>query len=208
MVRQPLRRTGLAAVATLWTTIGAATLLEGFDLLGPRPLSWLGTEPGSALLFSGGLAAAALLLVGFHEHVRARYPVTPGFSAAMLVGLAGQLVAALVPIGGGEASHRVHTTSALVLGASLPVLMWRFAASQPPGRWRRVAYWLFWGEAAACAAGLWLSGPISAPVAEILPASFFHLWIVVLTVAPMAVGGDPSAPGAKMNEWTRGRSGV
>lgn len=182
----PLRYAGLVAVATLWTTLGAGTVLTGFDLLGERPLSYLGTQHPSALLFSGGLLVAALALLAFHRHVRARYRVTTLFSVAMLVGLAGQAVAALVPIGGDGAGHRVHTKAALVLGASLPLLMWRFAASQPAGAWRRLTYGLFWVEAAAVAVGLHLSARMVAPVAEILPAAAFHLWIVAVTVSPPA----------------------
>lgn len=196
------RYAGLVAVATLWTTLGAGAELTGFDLFGERPLSHLGTQQRSALLFSGGLVLAALALVAFHRHLRWRYALTAAFSVAMLVGLAGQVVAGLVPIGGDGLGHRVHTSAGLVLGASLPLLMWRFAANQPPGRWRRLCYGLFWVEAAAVATGLVLSARMVAPVAEILPAAAFHLWIVVVTVAgashtaatPVAagVGGDRS----------------
>lgn len=178
-----LRYAGLAAVTMLWTTIGAGTLLTGFDLFGERPLSYLGTRQPSALLFSGGLVGGAVALVAFHRHVRAHYPVTTLFSAALLVGLAGQVVAALVPIGGNGVGHQVHTRAALVLGASLPLLMWRFAASQPAGAWRRLCYGLFWSEAAAVAVGLHLSARMVAPLAEILPAAVFHLWIVAVTVS-------------------------
>lgn len=184
-----LRYAGLVAVATLWTTLGAGALLTGFDLGGERPLSHLGTQPGSAGLFTAGLVVAAVALVGFHAHVRARYPVPVTFSVAMLVGLAGQVVAALVSISGDGAGHRVHTTAALVLGASLPLLMWRFAAGQPTGGWRRLSYGLFWLEAAAVTLGLHLSARMVAPVAEILPAAGFHLWILVLTAGRRRVPG-------------------
>ncbi len=177
-----LRATGVAAVAVLWTTLGVGSVLAGFDLLGERPLSELGAGGPATLLFSGGLAVAAVLLVGFHQYVRDRFPVSTAFSVAMVVGMAGQLIAALIPIGGHGAAHRVHTTSALVLGASLPVLMWSFAASQPPSAWRRAGYGLFWAEVVACGAGLWLSALGVAPVAEILPAVVFHAWIVAVTV--------------------------
>lgn len=178
-----LRLSGVAAVLFIWTSLSAATVVASFDLLGDRPLSYLGSRPDSSLLFTTGLAASALLLIVFHRHVRDRYPVSAGFSLAMLVGLAGQVVAAFVPIGGDPTVHRVHTTSALILGASLPLLMWRFAAAQPPGPWRRRSYALFWAEAAACAGGLSLSALNVAPVAEILPAAVFHAWIVTVTFA-------------------------
>jgi hypothetical protein len=191
-----LRNTGVAAVVVLWTTLGGGSLLAGFDLLGDRPLSHLGTERASALLFSGGLTVAALLLVAFHHHVRGRFPVSSAFTLALLVGMGGQLVAAVVPIGGDSDAHRIHTTSALVLGASLPVLMWRFAATQPPGTWRRVSYGLFWAEVAACALGLYLSAQSIAPLAEIVPAAVFHAWIIAVTLASGSTPSRRLRPGA------------
>ncbi len=188
------RYSGLAAVATLWSVLGTASLLSGFPLLGDRPLSWLAEDPASSVLFSVGLAVAALLLVVFHGHVRRRYQVSRSFSFAMLAGLAGQLVAAVVPINGGVAAQRVHTVAALTLGVSLPVLMWRFAVAQPPGRWRRVARRLFWAEAVAVAMGVLLSRNAVAPLAEILPAAVFHAWIVVLTLSGPAVPPRPRVP--------------
>ncbi len=164
-----------------WTTLLGAAALTRFDLFGDDPLSYLGTQPRSAFLFTLGLAVPALLLTAFHQYVRGRYPVSRGFSLAMLAGLAGQMVAAFVPIGGEPAVHRVHTISALVLGASLPLLMWRFAAGQSPGPWRRLSYALFWCELAACAVGLYLSALAVAPVAEILPGAVFHAWVVTVT---------------------------
>lgn len=169
-------------MAVIWTTLLSATGVIGFDLLGTEPLSYLGTRPRSAGLFTLGLAVSAVLLTAFHQYVRGRFASSSGFSAAMLTGLAGQVVAAFVPIGGDRAAHQVHTFSALVLGASLPVLMWRFAAGQPAGRWRQVSYALFWAEMAACAAGLWLSARVVAPLAEILPGTVFHLWVVTVTL--------------------------
>ena len=184
-----LRYTGVAAIVTVWTTLLTATVISGFDLLGDDPLSYLGTQSSSAALFTAGLLLPAVLLTAFHHHVRGRYPVSAGFSVAMLVGLAGQVVAAFVPIGGDPTDHRIHTASALVLGISLPLLMWRFAAGQPSGSWRRLTYGLFWAEAAACAAGLYLSARSIAPLAEILPGTVFHVWIVVVTFAGCAGAG-------------------
>lgn len=181
VVRQLGQYAGVAAVTTLWGTLVSATELTGFDLLGPDPLSYLGTQDRSAALFSVGLAVPAALLTVFHQEVRRRFPTGKGFSTAMLGGLAGQMVAAFLPIGGDTGAHRVHTISALVLGASLPALMWRFAAGQPPSRWRQLCYGLFWVEALSCATGLYLSSLRVAPLAEILPGAAFHIWVLVVT---------------------------
>lgn len=180
------RVAGVAAVAVLWTVLLAAMLRSGFPLLGRRPLSWMVADPASALLFRLALVVGGLLLVVFHEHVRARYPVDRWFSVAMLGGLAGQLVAAAVPIDGGAVANGVHTAAALGLGVSLPVLIWRFAAAQPPGPWRRRAWALAAVEAAACATGIALSRSSVAPLAEIVPAAGFHLWIIAVTLGPKA----------------------
>ena len=191
-MRRSLQYTGVAAVVAAWTTLLAAAGLTRFDLLGEEPLSYLGTQPGSAMLFTIGLAIPALLLTAFHGYLRGRFPVSPSFSVVMLAGLAGQMVAAFVPIGGAPAVHRVHTTSALALGASLPLLMWRFAASQPPGPWRRLNYGLFWAELGACAAGVCLSALSVAPLAEILPGAVFHSWVFAVTLAGHRVAPAPS----------------
>ena len=186
-MRRSLRYTGVVAVIAVWTTLLAATARTGFDLLGEEPLSYLGTEPRSAGLFTLGLAVPAVLLTAFHQHLRRRFPVSSGFSFAMLAGLAGQMVAAFVPIGGDPAVHRVHTTSALVLGASLPLLMWRFAAGQPAGPWRRLSYAFFWSELAGCVAGIYLSAQMVAPLAEILPGAVFHAWVFTVTFSARPV---------------------
>jgi hypothetical membrane protein len=183
MLRSLSRYSGVAAVVTVWTTLLAGTAASGFELLGPDPLSYLGTVAPSAALFTIGLATTALLLTVFHGYVRRHYPVGRGFSLVMLAGLAGQLVAAFVPIGGDPTAHRIHAWCALVLGASLPLLMWRFAAAQPPGPRRLLARRLFWAEVAACVIGLSLSGWRVAPLAEILPAAVFHVWVLVVTFA-------------------------
>ncbi|HEX2699117.1 MAG TPA: DUF998 domain-containing protein [Acidimicrobiales bacterium] len=182
---------GPAAVVLLWSTLPAASIHSGFPLLGPRPLSWLAADPASAALFQAGLAGAGLLLVVFHGHVRARYPVGPWFSVAMLTGLAGQMVAAVVPISGADLAHHVHTVAALTLGASLPVLMWLFADAQPAGAWRRRARHLAWAEVIASIAGLVLSRRSVAALAEVLPAAVFHVWVVVTAVS---AGPGPRKP--------------
>jgi len=192
MGERRLRYAGVAAVATVWTTLLTAMAVSHFDVFGPEPLSYLGSDPRSATLFTIGLAAPAVLFVAFHHDVCRRYPVGAGFSAVMLAGLAGQMVAGFVPIGGDPTAHRVHTVCALALGASLPLLMWRFAAGQPAGPWRRRTYRLFWAEVAACAVGVWLSARSIAPVAEIVPGVVWHAWVFVVTLGgAAAVGAGP-----------------
>lgn len=181
-------------MAVLWSTQLVLIVAVGFDLVGDRPLSYLALEDDIGFLFSAGLVVSAGLFIAFQGHLRHRYRLGLAFSVVMVVGMVGQCIAGLVPIGGTGPASRVHVTAALILGASIPVLMWRFAAAQLPGAWRRWCWGLFWLEAAACAAGIALSQNQVAPLAEILPALAFHLWVAVVTIDPGGVArGQPRA---------------
>lgn len=196
-----MRWTGVAAVAVLWTTQLLAIALGSFDLAGERPLSELANR-SSGWLFSVGLVVAAVLFLVFLAYLRSVYPVGRAFTLAMAVGMTGQLVAGVLPIGGDGWVSRTHVTSALILGVSIPVLMGCFAADQPPGRWRRRCWRLFGLEATACVLGVALSRAHVAPLAEILPALAFHLWVVVVTVAA-PVPGDGDGSGAQASTVSR-----
>jgi len=202
----PLRYAGVAAVVTLWISVGTGLYRTGLDLGGDRPLSYLGTIPTSASVFRGGLIVAAVLMAGFSWFVYGWFSARRSFLVVFLVGLVGQVVAAVVLVSGAGSSHGVHTVAGLVLGASLPLFMWRFAAGLPPGgpfghgagRKRTAGYGLFWLETAACAIGVALSMAGWAPVAEIVPALVFHLWVVVITAwstVPAAAPQRQSAAG-------------
>jgi hypothetical membrane protein len=198
-----LRWTGLAAVAVLWGTVAVGMRRSGLGFFDAEPISYLGTVARTVVLFRGGLVVAAVLLAAFTLFVRSALPVARGFLVASLVGYAGQVVAGIVPISGPGLDHPVHTVGGIVLGLSLPVLMWRFAAGQADGPWRARAYGLLWLEVAACVAGVLLSRSGRAPIAEMLPAVAFHLWIAVVTaraasgrvaLSPSGTGGRASPP--------------
>lgn len=125
---------------------------------------------------------ATVLLVCFAWAVGQRLARPGSFVAVFVAGMAGQAVVAMVPIAGKGASHAIHTTAGLGLGLSLPLLMWRFAAAQPPGQWRRRSYGLMGAEVAACVIGVLLSRARRAAIAEVVPAVVFHLWIIIITV--------------------------
>lgn len=185
----------MAAVVVLWVSVGAGVYRTGLDLLGDLPVSHLGTDPRSAWLFRGGLILAAGLMAGFSWFVFDWFSAPRTFLGAFLIGLVGQVVAAAVPLSGVGASHAVHTAGGLVLGASLPVLMWRFAAGLPSGRRRRAeSYALFWAEIAACIAGIALSSSMKAPIAEIVPAVGFDLWVIAVSIWSLTGPGKGAQP--------------
>lgn len=196
-----LRFAGVAAVAVLWTTVVLGMARAGLGLSDDRPISYLGADPRTTGLFRGGLIVATALLIGFAFAVGRRLARPTSFLAVFIIGMAGQAVVAVVSIAGHGASHAVHTCAGIVLGLSLPLLMWRFAASQPAGRWRRQSFGVMGLEVAACVAGVVLSRLHRATGAEMVPAVVFHSWIVAVAflwpawrsdVRPRGRGGGPS----------------
>ena len=155
---------------------------SGLSPVDERPISHLGTDPRTAQLFRIGLIVAAVLLSGFAWAVNRRLTRPTGFLTVFLVGMGCQAVVAVVPISGDGAGPAIHSTAGIALGVSLPLLMWRFAASQVTGAWRETSYALMWLEVAGCFVGVALSRLGRATVAEAVPACLFHLWIIVVTV--------------------------
>lgn len=192
---QPMRWTGIAAVATLWSTQLVLISTAEFDVVGDRALSYLALEPDIGYLFGIGLMVSAVLFATFQRYLRHQYRLGATFSSIMFVGMSGQFIAGVVPIGGTDTGSRVHVAAALVLGASIPLLMWRFAADQPPGDWRRWCYRLLWLDVAACATGVALSHIQVAPLAEIVPALAFHAWVAMVTLGS---GVSPAQGGRRL----------
>ena len=155
---------------------------SGLSLGDSRPISYLGTDPRTVLLFRVGLISGAGLLAAFAWAVDFRQSRSSGFLTVFLLGMACQVIVAAVPISAAGLSHDIHVAAGILLGLSLPILMWRFAAVQVPGRWRTQCYVLMWLEVAACFGGVTLSRAGRASLAEALPACLFHLWIIVVTV--------------------------
>lgn len=166
----------------LWATVAVGMARTGLSLLDERPISYLGTDPRTVLLFRIGLVAAAGLLAVFAWAVARHLTRPTGFLTVFLAGMACQAIVALVPLDGAGAAEPTHVTAGIALGLSLPLLMWRFAAGQPAGRWRDNGYLLMWLEVAGCVAGVALSRAGLATVAEAVPACLFHLWIIVVTL--------------------------
>ncbi|QXC60918.1 DUF998 domain-containing protein [Aquihabitans sp. G128] len=190
------RWAGVAAVAVLWAGVGASVVRSGLPLAGALPLSRMAGDDRSSWLFGPALVVAAVLFLAWCTDVVRRHPVDLAFTVLMVAGMLGQMVAGIVPIGPEGSSDPVHVSAALLLGISIPVFLWRFAATQPTGPWRRTATRLFALQAAATVVGIGLSQAHVAPLAEILPALAFHLWVVVVTLHDPVAPGQPTSPNA------------
>lgn len=177
-----LRWSGLLAVVVLWCGIGVAAVRTGFPLTGELPLSRLANDPRADPLFGASLVVAAVSFIAFCGFLTRRDHVGRTFTVVMVIAMVGQAIAGIVPIGPEGQSDRVHVIAALILGASIPVFLWRYAAGRSPGRWRRRAWALFAAQAGATAVGIALSRAGIAPLAEIVPALAFHAWVIAVTL--------------------------
>jgi len=171
----------------LWTTLPVGMVRAGLGVGDDRPISYLGTDPRGIVLFRLGLLVAALgfsifAVEVFAVEVGRRLAQPASFLVVFLGGQACQVVVALVSIAGRGTTHTVHTAAGILLGLSLPLLIWRYAAAQPPGRWRELTYGLMALEVGGCVLGVALSVAGRAVVAEVAPAIVFHLWVVVVTL--------------------------
>lgn len=174
-----LRYGGMATVFVLWVSIGTAMLRAHLGLLDSRPLSYLGTDPRSNWLFSGGLIIAAITMLGFSYYLRKAYKLNNWFSGAVLVGQLGQIIAALVPYGG--SGKRWHTIAAFVLAFSIPIMMWLFT-KQTENR-RQLANKFVMAELVAFVLGLgwFIFTKNAAPFSQILVALVYHGWLMSLS---------------------------
>jgi hypothetical protein len=184
----------VAAVVVLWASIALGMARTGLGFFEDRPLSYLGTDAKTSLLFTAAMVVSAFLFAGFYLFVYDRYAASRSFLVVGFAGLLGQVVAGLVPLSGPGASHAVHVTGGIVVGLSLPLLMWRFAASQPRSSWRRKNYAFVWFEVAACIIGVLLSRSMRAAIAEIIPGAGYHLWILVVTIRSPTTTTPPPSP--------------
>lgn len=155
----------------------------GLGLIDSRPISHLGVDPESALIFSASLLASSFLFVNFGFYVRRTFNVTNKFLLYLLIGQAGQIIVATAPYGMNSQYRRIHTVAAFALAFSLPLLIRAFARSQVRSPYAVLYMWLFRFELVTFAIGmsLFIFTKGIAPLGEALPAIGYHVWIIVIT---------------------------
>lgn len=177
-----LRFSGLATVSILWSTILIGLHRAHLDIFGNWPLSYLGVNHDSRLLFNGGLILSALTLLLFLWYLSVQYVTTKWFLSVIAIGQVGQIIAAIFMFGGDQPSKTIHTLAAFTLAASIPIGLWTFALSQQKPL-KKLALRLAWLQTACFVVGIGSFAFVlhGAPAGQILPALAFHLWIIVIT---------------------------
>lgn len=168
--------TGTVAVVVLWAGTIIGMRLGGLSLFDHRPISYLGVNPGSDVLFSATLIGSALLFGIFGLYVSSRLDLPKRFLAAYMIGQFAQIVAAVVPYGG---SHKLqHTYAAFILAFSIPTYLYFFAQARLPKDFKAMANIIYKAEFICFVVGIGSFVFIKkvAPVTEILPALPFHTW--------------------------------
>lgn len=175
---------GIAGVLVLWTGIPMAMHKTGLGLIDNRPLSYLGVDPISAILFNGSLLLSSFLFIIFAFYTTAKFNASKSFLGYFLVGQAGQIIAAISPYGENSDFRRLHTVAAFILAFSLPFLIRQFAISMKSGPDHKLYSNLFYFELIlfVVGIGLFVFTKGLAPLGEALPAIGFHAWIIVVTI--------------------------
>lgn len=181
-MRQFSKYSGVAAVLVLWLAIPWGMYVIGLNLFDNRPISYLGVDPKTKLLFDSSLIIAAILMMLFGAQVKKTFHASKSFLTVLILGQLCQVIAAIVS---DSCSMRlVHTTAAYGIAFSLPLLMWRFVVCQPKGYIRRLSNKLFLAELASLIVGIGLFVLVNGvgPFGEILTVVFFHIWVIFITV--------------------------
>lgn len=179
-----IRYSGVAGVILLWTTTLLAMRRIGLGLVDARPLSHLGIEPWSSMLFSTGLLVSSALFIIFAVYAKKAYRANQRFLVYFLIGQAGQIIVAIAPYGMNSSYRLVHTVAAFTLAFSLPFLIREFARSQSHIKYSKLFRYLFLLELVMFVVGIGIFTMTSgiAPIGEILPAVGFHIWIIAATL--------------------------
>lgn len=188
-----MRFSGVAGVILLWTTTLLAMNRIDLGLVDTRPLSHLGIEPWSSVLFSTGLLVSSALFIIFAFYIKKAYGANQRFLFYFLIGQAGQIIVAIAPYGMNSSYRLVHTVAAFTLAFSLPFLIREFARSQTFTKYNKLFRSLFLIELVMFVVGIGIFTMTEgiAPIGEILPAVGFHIWIIVTTI--VTSNGEPAA---------------
>jgi hypothetical membrane protein len=193
VVRRLKQYSGVVGVLVLWTGIATAMHRTGLGLIDRRPISHLGVDPASAMLFSGSLLISAFLFINFAYYIKRTFGVTNRFMTYFLIGQAGQIIAAITPYGEGSPYKLAHTIAAFTLAFSLPLLIQQFAASQTSSAYHNLYVRLLRFEQLTfvIGIGLFVFTEGIAPLGEALPTIGFHTWIIVVTLISYRAGTHP-----------------
>ena len=175
---------GGAGILVLWSSVIVGMFRARLGLIDARPISYLGVDLASKVLFSIGLIVSSVLFIWFAFYVRDTFRIKNRFLLYFLVGQAGQIIAALAPYGQYSRTRLIHTYAASVLAFSLPLLIKQFASSQAKSEHKKLFRSLLQFERACFVVGIGIFVLTKglAPLGEALPAIGFHVWIIAVTL--------------------------
>ena len=173
---------GIVGIILLWVGTIIGMLRSGLSLVDTRPISYIGVATDSALFFNSLLFLSAVCFVLFGVYLYKSIGLNKSFLLVFLIGQIGQMIAAILPYGGQY--KIVHTVAAFTLATAIPIFMYIFSKSKSLGNFKTSARRLFIAELIFFTVGIstfiFIDG--ISPIAEILPALPFHLWIILITV--------------------------
>jgi hypothetical protein len=175
---------GLAGVVIIWLGVGLAMFIGKLSLFSALPVSSLGVNPKTSVLFSLSLLISSGLFISFAYYIRSTYMIRNKFLTLFLVGQFGQIIVAIAPYGADSRYKLIHTIAAFILAFSLPYLIHQFYRSQALSTYRGLYRNLMLIEILLFIIGIgaFVFTKGIAPLGEILPTMGFHLWIIVTSI--------------------------
>ncbi|GAC1391407.1 MAG: hypothetical protein NVSMB46_03850 [Candidatus Saccharimonadales bacterium] len=175
---------GIIGVVILWIGIVSGMIIAHLRLIDKRPISYLGYDPKTTLLFTLTLVLSSILFIFFAILINHIYHIKNNFLAFFIVGQIGQIIAALVSYDIHNKYRIIHTVAAFTLAFSLPLLMRSFKNASLNSNNYSTLQKLFRLELCLfiIGIGLFVFTKGLAPLGEVLPALGFHIWIIYITI--------------------------
>jgi hypothetical membrane protein len=175
---------GILGVGIIWLGVAAAMYIGKLGLFSTLPISSLGVNPRTSILFSISLLLSSVFFIKFAYYVSREFNVKNKFLLYFLIGQIGQIIVAIAPYGNHSRYKLVHTVAAFVLAFSLPFLIQQFYYSQAKSSHKSLYKNLLVLEILLFIIGIgaFVFTKGIAPLGEILPTLGFHIWIIVVSI--------------------------
>lgn len=181
-MHQLRRWSGFFAVVTVWIGIIVAILRAPLNLLSDQPISSLGTNSRTSLLFAATLILSSVWFVMFALYLRQKMQAHVIAPVSLIIGQVAQVLVALAPYNVAGATRYIHVAAAYMVAISLPLSMYLYAKTSRNNYLKKLTMRFFVVELSAFVLGLgwFIFAPTAGGLAEITTAVVFDVWVLTI----------------------------
>lgn len=180
-----LKYSGMMGIAVLWISVGLSLYITRFDVLGLRPISYLGVYSDSKYLFNSGLILASLLLILFLYYLSTQLRLSKPFIFFFTLGQVCQIIVALTPFNAASVIRPIHVVAGFLLAVTLPTTIWLFTRfPELSVQLKELSKRFFYAEIILFVLGIswFVFASTAGALSEILTAVAFDVWIVAISL--------------------------